>query len=294
MSKQKYYEGMRLGVYNTLLTKRLDSQYGIFICHFCGKEFKARISGVALDNTTSCGCRYNLIGKRFGRLLVKDVLPEPTKGHMKQWVCQCDCGKQIIVQTGNLTNGHTQSCGCIRKDNCAEKSSKNMIGRRFGRLTVIKQSDETSGTSGIRWICQCDCGALTVVPTAKLNSGHTQSCGCLGSRGEEKIAQWLTNNNFKYQRQKQFHDCLSQKKQYPLKFDFYLPQQNMCIEFDGIQHFELIKHFGGEQGFITRKENDNIKNLYCNQNRIKLLRISYKDNIENKLSVNLLKEELNV
>lgn len=88
MGKKKYYDGMRLGTYETLLVKRIDKQCGIFVCSFCGKKFKSRISGIALDNTTSCGCRYNLIGKRFGRLLVINVLPEITKGHMKQWVCK--------------------------------------------------------------------------------------------------------------------------------------------------------------------------------------------------------------
>ena len=89
--------------------------------------------------------------------------------------------------------------------------------------------------------------------------------------------------NFEFQlelTQKRFKDCKNLK---PLPFDFYLPLLNVCIEYDGIQHFIVNEHFDGVQGLIDRQRNDDIKTNYCKSNNIHLLRISYKDNIEEKL-----------
>ena len=71
-------------------------------------------------------------------------------------------------------------------------------------------------------------------------------------------------------------------------FDFYLPKDNICIEFDGPQHFKATDLFGGKEELIKTKFRDNIKNEYCKINNINLIRISYKDkNIEE-----ILKERL--
>jgi len=77
-------------------------------------------------------------------------------------------------------------------------------------------------------------------------------------------------------------DCKNKKS---LPFDFYLPERNICIEFQGIQHYEPREFFGGEKTFKERKFLDNIKREYCKDNNIKLLEISYKDfkNIEDIL-----------
>lgn len=53
----------------------------------------------------------NLEGQRFGRLLVLELLPEPTR--RKHYRCICDCGAEKIVEGANLKRGATKSCGCI-------------------------------------------------------------------------------------------------------------------------------------------------------------------------------------
>ena len=62
---------------------------------------------------------------------------------------------------------------------------------------------------------------------------------------------------------------------------------NICIEFDGIQHFEPVEHFGGVKAFKSLIKRDKIKNDYCQKNKINLLRIDYIqiDNIDNIISV---------
>jgi len=77
-----------------------------------------------------------------------------------------------------------------------------------------------------------------------------------------------------------FDDCLSPKGN-KLRFDFYLPNNNLCIEYDGEFHFHEYEHIPKEK-FNTLQLHDKIKNEYCKQNNIKLLRIPYTqfDNIE--------------
>jgi len=109
-------------------------------------------------------------------------------------------------------------------------------------------------------------------------NNHKLGCGCPycnESKGENKISKILDENNIDYNRQHKFDDCKNKKR---LPFDFYLSKLNMCIEYDGKQHFEPISYWGGDAAFEKIKINDNIKNIYCKNNDIKLLRISYKEN----------------
>lgn len=104
---------------------------------------------------------------------------------------------------------------------------------------------------------------------------------CQISKGEKQICKWLDNHSIIYEQQKRFVDC---RDILPLPFDFYLPYKNMAIEFDGKQHFESFEYFGGQEGFEIRQKHDNIKNEYCKNNGIPLLRIPYDKNIEEELN----------
>lgn len=105
---------------------------------------------------------------------------------------------------------------------------------------------------------------------------------CNISKGELKIEKWLTKNDIKYENQKTFKECKDIKK---LPFDFYLPNFNLCIEFDGIQHFKENEFFG-KRSFNDCQKHDFIKENFCKDNNIKLLRIGYLDfdNIEKILN----------
>ena len=97
---------------------------------------------------------------------------------------------------------------------------------------------------------------------------------CNETKGEKGISDVLNKYNIKFKAQYKFNDC---KFKHILSFDFYLPQHNCCIEFDGQQHFEIIEWFGGFDGFVEGKIRDTIKNIYCKNNGIKLIRIPYYD-----------------
>jgi hypothetical protein len=101
------------------------------------------------------------------------------------------------------------------------------------------------------------------------------------SKGEISIEKYLIENKISYQRQYKIEDC---RNILPLPFDFYLPELNILIEYDGKQHFESIDLFGGEIEFKKRKKNDDIKNKYCKKNKIPLLRIPYFEDVDLKLN----------
>lgn len=102
---------------------------------------------------------------------------------------------------------------------------------------------------------------------------------CSVSSGESKIMKYLNDLNIYFEVEKIFNEC---KDINPLRFDFYLPEMNLCIEYDGKQHFELCDFFMNEVEFENLKRRDLIKNIYCKENSIDLLRIKYTDfdNIE--------------
>jgi len=115
---------------------------------------------------------------------------------------------------------------------------------------------------------------------------HSNGVGCPkcnSSKGEKKIRHYLKDNKIKIEEQKRFKNCRYKR---PLPFDFYLPEYNCCIEFDGEQHF---RPSFGKENFIKTKRNDNIKNIFCKENGLTLLRITYKeiDEINEKLKSKL-------
>mgnify|MGYP007045652126 CR=1 FL=1 len=84
------------------------------------------------------------------------------------------------------------SCGCKKKEilaSAGRNKASDFVGKHFGHLTILKDSSERDNKGGIVWECQCDCGNITYVSTSNLTRpyGATISCGCVKSKGEEKI-----------------------------------------------------------------------------------------------------------
>ena len=103
---------------------------------------------------------------------------------------------------------------------------------------------------------------------------------CKSSKGEKAISIWLKEKGILYESQKIFEDC---KNTFSLPFDFYLPKYNICIEFQGRQHYEPIEYFGGEKSFETQILRDNIKKDYCKNNGILLFEIPYYSDLDEEL-----------
>ena len=124
----------------------------------------------------------SLIGKSFGMLTVTEQAQSSPSGK-RRWVCVCECGKQTVTSTRNLTTGHTKSCGCIKYN--------DLTGQRIGRLTVLRRSDKR-GSRGSRqatlWECRCDCGAITYKATDTLTNPDLSMCNeCAGKYAAAKM-----------------------------------------------------------------------------------------------------------
>lgn len=131
----------------------------------------------------------------------------------------------------------------------------------------------------------CECGEETIATTDHLLSGHTKSCGCLTSAGEEKIKKIFVENDVNYISQYGFEDLIDKRK---LKFDFaiFRGQTLHClIEYQGSQHFMNME----KSSWNSPQEHDKMKREYCEKNNILLIEISYKD-LE-KINWNYLKEK---
>lgn len=117
----------------------------------------------------------DLTGKKFGYLTVLKL--DEIKNGMSKWICACDCGNIKSVYGSNLTRGLTKSCGCKKHELVKKANRINLIGQKFGRLTVISFHETESGDTFFN--CKCDCGKDVVVRGQDLKRGSTKSCGCL-------------------------------------------------------------------------------------------------------------------
>ncbi len=103
------------------------------------------------------------------------------------------------------------------------------------------------------------------------------------SKGELKISKILKILEINFKSEHIFEDCINPRTKCPLRFDFYLPTHNTCIEFDGIQHFEYTPEFHGldpvkgASKLKSQKYRDNIKDEFCSNRNLKLLRIKYSE-----------------
>ncbi|MCO7127838.1 AP2 domain-containing protein [Sporolactobacillus shoreicorticis] len=125
----------------------------------------------------------DITGQRFGRLIaIKEV---ERKNAIRRYLCHCDCGNEKVLTVKELRSGHTKSCGCLR--NRPSKNRKNLIGVKFGRLTVISETNKLDKNGRLIWHCRCACGTELDVIGHDLTTGNTTSCGCKAQEHRNKI-----------------------------------------------------------------------------------------------------------
>lgn len=267
----------------------------LITCKRCGREFEQNVwhhlkgQGCRICNMDNVKKALSLNNEEFiqraeaihdKKYDYSDVIYVNNKSKV---VIGCkQCGIKFIQQA----HSHLHGKGCPV---CAKllrykirKSNKDFIKQaeekhidKFGNPMFDYSNTEYKGTLGkIRITCK-KCGKEFI----QRSSHHLEGCGCpfcKKSGGEKKIEKLLFDNKINYIPQFKFNDC---RKIYPLPFDFYLPDYNICIEFDGIHHYEERPGMGGFNRFILQKKNDEIKTDYCKNNKIILFRIRYDENI---------------
>ena len=104
-------------------------------------------------------------------------------------------------------------------------------------------------------------------------AAKTRSCGCNKiSKYEEQVEEILESNSVSYHKEYIFSEC---KNVFPLRFDFYLPEHNTCIECQGQQHYIPVKAWGGQEKLEATQRNDQIKVQFCKDNDIDLVLLPY-------------------
>lgn len=206
----------------------------------------------------------------------KDIeILSPYISNKKKMICRCKIDGIIWFTTPNLLlRPHgCPTCGCQKKYN--EQFLKEMKDKNPNIKILSNYIDAKT-----KVICKCliDNFIWDVRPNDLLNGHGCPKCGNY-SKGEYIISDILSNNKIKNINQYWFDDCRCKN---PLPFDFYLPKYNICIEYDGIQHYKLGHFNMGLLDLMNVQYKDNIKTNYCQQNNIKLIRIPYwnYDNIE--------------
>lgn len=218
------------------------------------------------------GKKINLIGQKYNLLTVLEETNQRDSSGCILWKCQCDCGNITYASSNALRTNHKKSCGCLNINQIKAVGKLNLIdltGQRFGKLTVLNRiEDMTNSDRRVFWNCQCDCGNNYIANGHQLKNGNLQSCGCLKSVGEQKIAELLSLNNLAYEKEKIFLDLPR------CRFDFYV-QNKYVIEYDGKQHFQDYSWGSTQHTLEESQKKDKIKNDYCFSKNIPIIRIPY-------------------
>lgn len=197
---------------------------------------------------------------------------------------------KVICKQGHISNmilGNVRKgCGCMECYNenrgvasiVPYEDRYNMI-KSYGYTLITPKSEYVNGDTSVDIMCENKHIYTTTIHRFKMGYRCTE---CQDSKGSRRVKTFLNKYKIRYITEYRFSDC---KFKRTLPFDFYLPNYNICIEYDGRQHYEIVKAFGGMDAFIDTKIRDTIKNKYCENNNIKLIRIPYWefDNIENIL-----------
>jgi very-short-patch-repair endonuclease len=191
----------------------------------------------------------------------------------------------------NILKGHK----CIecsyeeRGKNCRNSFDyvENVINGINGNKLLNKEDYVGSKVRNLKVLCGKCKKHIFLVSFGDYCNVHVNQCRSCSSResvGEKKIADYLDGCNIAYIREKKFDNC---KDKRPLPFDFYIPKYNLVIEFDGQHHYYDV---WGKNHFDKTQRHDKIKNGFCEENNIHLLRIPYWDGhnvnklIDNKIN----------
>ena len=257
----------------------------------CGNQFPTLAKSVKSGETRSCGCgkgkKNIIIGNTYGDedyfvqvLQEVDPFVRPGGGKERAFLCRCKCGNEVVLGLRSLER-ESVSCGCKTID--YNNRTGDPLGNIYGYLQPIKrvESVKTHNGADSQYLCKClNCGTERVFRRRYLQSGHATHCGCMRliSRGESKIRELLESIGIEYEIQKTMDTCINPDTGVHLRFDFWLSELDILIEFDGEQHFNYKKNgWNTEEKFRQAIYRDMIKNYWADEKHQVLLRIPFCD-----------------
>lgn len=262
-------------------------------CNDCGYVWNPHAQTLQrLKKCPRCSKKQRQTTESFKQLLyfinpMIDVLGE-YKNIETPILCQCKVdGYMWMARPHHLKNG----VGCPKCAGVAANTIedvKDYLEKNMPNVEVV--GEYINNKSPLQCVCKI-CGQTW---TSTYNSlMHHHGCPhCAESHGEKRVRRFLDMRGIKYVPQMRFDDCRDERV---LPFDIYIPSKNMVIEYDGEQHFGPVK-FGGtndekaESRYLRTVKHDRIKDTYCAEHEINMLRIPYTeyDNIETILDKHLL------
>lgn len=261
-------------------------------CDYCGKKYETHYCTIVNQIKCACGkCspykanelrKERCVNKYFTTLRQicneneYTLITSEEEYDGVHMMVEFECKKHGVqkMMLDNLLRGHK----CIK---CSYESRFDNI--RYNIDDVARNIESINGNKllnpqdyknvfMLNLQIQCSCGRVFITSYTnytRANKNRCDYCTNRESSGEKIIHEYLLDNNIEFEREKRFNDCKDKK---PLPFDFYLPAYNMCIEFDGMQHYKPVF---SNNGFKKTQQHDIIKNEYCNEKGIHLLRIPF-------------------
>jgi hypothetical protein len=289
--------GKKINRWNVLEYAGVDKHSKtLWRCQCSCKEKTIRIisgSSLATNKTKSCGCYQK--EKKEKQLYNKDYIGKTINGikiiryygknknKRQEYLCLCKCGRYFRNEKWRLVNKKTKNCGRCRL--LINEMPELIEEWDFEKNKSIDINNLTfSSHKKVWWICKkCNKNWKTVI---KNRTNNKTGCPrCCDSKGNKRIEEILYKLNIKFEKEKRFEKCRDKNT---LPFDFYLPDYNICIEYQGIQHYKEQKVWGK---FEDLKRRDKIKKDFCINNNKHLLEIKYTK--YNKIE-NIIKEKLNI
>lgn len=192
------------------------------------------------------------------------------QGRHKHIHIQHECGYDWWPEAGSFISGNTHCKKCRVSDKRKTDSEfieeiKPLVGTEYVPLTEYETAKDNI------LMFHADCGKTYYVTPDNFLRGR-RCPYCNQSDGERMISDYLeliAKLSFLYN----YH---YEGLLYDMHFDFWIPSLRTVIEYDGRQHFESIKLFGGDKKFIKQQYHDRWKDNFCKEHNIKMIRISYK------------------
>lgn len=265
---------------NKIQILQFEGTYGYmkYQCLECGRIYEKTRANHAYENQTLCSHCYSARNSKLRNWILKFLKINKQFTLVEKWngntgdnlILHCNqCDSIFSKQPANLFQRKINTICPICGDNSAPVSFEQF----FGRLNEVQQQEYkflNYTTMGKSCKIKHQCGfVFSQKPLNFIKGRGCPKCHKKFSRGEEAILNFCATNNIKCYTQYRFEDF----KKY--SYDFYLPDHNLLIEYNGKQHYAPVEHWGGDETYEKQKQRDALKIQYAQQHAIQLLTIPY-------------------
>ena len=247
-------------------------------CLKCGNTWKAAPNSIlGGSNCPACAGNKKKTTEEYKEEL-KDINPniiclEEYINNSTKILHKClKCGNTWKAKPNNILHG-TNCPVCFGTPKKTTEEYKTKL--KDINPNIICLEEYKTGKTKIFHKCLICGNTWAAIPNSILNGNGCPHCKF--SHGEKAVEAFLAENKINYIPQKRFSDCRDKRS---LSFDFYLPELNIAIEYNGRQHYESIEAFGGEKQLHLQRHHDWLKRKYCRDKGITLITISYDEDVE--------------